>query len=130
MLSELIIFEPYNLTLDNEKFILYDSGVDDNNRLLLFSTKNNLKILASQQSHWFIDGTFKSAPHLFTQILSTYAIKYNAVLPLVFVLLQNKSKESCTRVARELLILEKNLSPISILTDFEHGLIEAFTNRT
>jgi len=66
MLSELIIFKPYNLTLDNEKFLLYDSGVDNNNRLLLFSTKYNLMILASQQSHWFIDGTFKSALHLFT----------------------------------------------------------------
>ncbi|KAE9522760.1 hypothetical protein AGLY_016869 [Aphis glycines] len=56
VLSELIIFESYNITLDYEQFLLYDSGVDDNNRILLFSTKNNLKILASEQSHWFIDG--------------------------------------------------------------------------
>jgi len=63
VLSELIIFESYNITLDYEQFLLYDSGVNDNNRILLFSTKNNLKILASEQSHWFIDGMFKLSPH-------------------------------------------------------------------
>ncbi len=84
VLSELIIFEPYNMTLNNEQFLLYDSGVDDNNRILLFSTKNNLKILASEQSHWFIDGTFKSSPHLFTQILSIHAIKHKAFKVQIF----------------------------------------------
>jgi len=65
---------------------------------------------------------------LFTQILSIHAIKYNAVLPLVFALISKKSKESYTRVARELLILENNLSTIIIMTDFKQGLIDAFTN--
>jgi len=41
MLSELIIFEPYNITLNKEHFLLYNSGVDDDNRILLFSTKKN-----------------------------------------------------------------------------------------
>jgi len=36
VLSELIIFEPYNITLDNEQFLLYDSGVDDNNRIYYY----------------------------------------------------------------------------------------------
>jgi len=94
MLSELIIFEPYNITLNNERFLLYDSGVDESNRILILSKKNNLKIIASEQNNWFIDGTFKPSPHLFTQILSTHAIKYNAVLPLVFALIPNKLKES------------------------------------
>jgi hypothetical protein len=44
---------------------------------------------------------------------------------MVFALIPNKSKESYARVS---LILEKNLSPISMMTDFEQGLIDAFTN--
>lgn len=46
VLMELIIFERHNITLNNEQFILYDSGVDENNKILLFLTKNNIKILA------------------------------------------------------------------------------------
>ena len=50
ILSELIIFEPYTITLNNEQSLLYDSGAYDNNKILIFSIKNNLKILASKQS--------------------------------------------------------------------------------
>jgi len=85
-LAELILIEPYMRTLSNDPFILYDSGVGNDNRILLFSTDENLKILSSEQCHWFIDATFKSFPHLFTQILTIYDIKFSTVLPLVFVL--------------------------------------------
>jgi len=49
-------------------------------------------------------------------------------LVLVFALIPNKSKVSYTRIARELLILKNNLSPVNIFTDFEQGIIDAFTN--
>jgi len=63
-LAERIIIEPYTLTLSNHPFLLYDSGTansDDANRIILFTTEQNLKILVSDQSHWLIDGTFKSS---------------------------------------------------------------------
>ncbi|KAL4105220.1 hypothetical protein QTP88_020483 [Uroleucon formosanum] len=72
-LSEITIIDPYTLTLNNKPFLFYDSGSDDVNRILLFSTEDNLKIL-SDQCHWFIDGTIKSSPQLFTQLLTIYAI--------------------------------------------------------
>lgn len=84
-LSELVMFEPYTLTIQNEPFILYDSDVEDNNRILLFSTEYNFKILSSEYN-WFIDETFKSSLHLFTRLLTIHAIKYHVVLPLVFAL--------------------------------------------
>jgi len=56
-LAEIIIIEPYTFTLSNHPFLLYDSGTDDANIIILFSTEQNLKILASDQCHWFIDGT-------------------------------------------------------------------------
>ncbi|KAL5237010.1 hypothetical protein ACI65C_004420 [Semiaphis heraclei] len=121
-LSEIIIFEPYTLTLNNNSFLLYDSGSDDVNRILLFSTEQNLKILASDQCHWFIDGTFKSSPQLFSQVLTIHAIKYDTVLLLVFALVPNKTRDSYTKILQELLILEKNLCPASIMVDFEQAL--------
>lgn len=127
-LAELILIEPYTHTLNNDPFILYDSSVGNDNWILLFSTDENLKILASEQCHWFIDGTFKSSPHLFTQLLTIHTIKFNAVLPLVFALLPNKTKDSYDRVARELLNLNKNLQPATIMTDFEPALFGAFSD--
>ncbi|KAE9522326.1 hypothetical protein AGLY_017272 [Aphis glycines] len=109
-LSEINIIDPYTFTLNKKPFLLYDSGSDDVNRILLFSTEENLKIL-SDQCHWFIDGTFKSSPQLFTQILTIHAIKYDTVLPLVFALVPNKTRDSYTKIIKELLNLENNLQP-------------------
>jgi len=44
----------------------------------------------------------------------------------VFALLPNKTKDSYDRVARELLNLNKNLQPATIMTDFEQTLFGAF----
>lgn len=126
-LSEITIIEPYTFTLNNKPFLLYDSGSDDVNRILLFSTEENLKIL-SDQYHWFIDGTFKSSPQLFTQLLTIHAIKYDTVLPLVFALVPNKTRDSYTKIIKELLNLEKNLRPASVMVDFEQALLGAITD--
>lgn len=93
----------------------------------MFSTEENLKIL-TDQCHWFIDGTFKSSPQLFTQLLTIYAIKYDTVLPLVFALVPNKTRDSYTKIIKELLNLEKNLRPASVMVDFEQVLLGAITD--
>ena len=80
-------------------------GSDDFNRILLFSTEQNLKKLASDQCHWFIDGTFKSSPQHFTQLLTIHAMKYDTILALVFALVPNKTRDSYTKIGQELLIL-------------------------
>lgn len=69
----------------------------------MFSTDQNLKILVSDQCHWIIDGTFKSSPQLFTQLLTMHAIKYDTVLPSVFTLMPNKTRDSYTMIGQELL---------------------------
>jgi hypothetical protein len=46
-LTEINIIDSYTLTLNNKPFLLYDSGSDDVNRILLFSTEENLKISVS-----------------------------------------------------------------------------------
>ena len=44
--------------------LLHDSGEDDPGRFFIFGTQRNLDMLANNR-HWFTDGTFKVAPHLF-----------------------------------------------------------------
>lgn len=50
-------------THKGENFVLYDSGQEISDRLLMFATDNNLKQL--ERAHIFVDGTFDIAPQLF-----------------------------------------------------------------
>ena len=74
----------FKVTISNESFLLYDSGVGDNNRLLIFSTPKTLSILRDCNS-WYADGAFKIAPkHLF-QVYTIHAERM-ALLFLAFML--------------------------------------------
>ena len=51
-----------------EQFLLFDSkydGEEDEGRVILFGTKQNLEILARSQI-WFLNGTFKVSHHLYS----------------------------------------------------------------
>lgn len=125
-LRELILPHPYTVTLRNEQFLLFDSGVDDKERILLFSTKYNLKLLSETESHWFVDGTFKSTPHLFTQLLTIHILKFNTTIPLVYALLPNKNKNTYKRLLTELKKIQTNVEPSTVMMDFETALHISF----
>ena len=95
--------EAYKKTESGEQFLIYDSKGDDNftcnGRVLVFSTRNNLQCL-SRSLTWFVDGTFKSSPTLFTQlftIIGTTTQPHRREdstvigLPFVYALLSKKS---------------------------------------
>ena len=70
----------FKVTISNESFLLYDSGVGDNNRILIFSTPKMLSILRDCNS-WYADGTFKIGPkHLF-QLYTIHAERDGFVIP-------------------------------------------------
>lgn len=60
----------YTKTLQGENVLLFDSFNDceeKQNRVIMFETRQNLEILF--KSHiWFLGGTFKVSPNIFTQI--------------------------------------------------------------
>uniref|UniRef100_A0A6P7FYN1 Uncharacterized protein LOC114332088 n=1 Tax=Diabrotica virgifera virgifera TaxID=50390 RepID=A0A6P7FYN1_DIAVI len=108
-------------TSRNMNFLLWDSGAEDPNRILMFGTQENLDIL-QQNRHWFVDGTFKVAPELFVQVFTIHALVENTCMPLVYVLLQNKSEITYVRVFQKLLELKLTLNPASIMSDFEKAI--------
>ena len=59
--------EKYINLPSGERFLAYDSGVGDANRMLIFATDRGLNVL-NNADHWFMDGTFKTAPGLFYQL--------------------------------------------------------------
>jgi len=105
-------------TSRNTNFVMWDSGADDAGRLLMFGTEDNLGIL-DQHRHWFVDGTFKVAPELFLQVFTVHALVDKTAIPLIYVLLQDKSERSYTRVFQKLFDLKSTLNPLSVMCDFE-----------
>ena len=84
----------------------------------MFGSHENLDALQIH-SHWFIDGTFKVAPELFMQVFTIHGLVDNQALPLVYVLLTNKTEASYFRVFDSLKNLQPALNPQSVMSDFE-----------
>ena len=83
----------YYKTDKGQRFLLYDSG---NQRILIFGTESNLKIL-NTSSIWLAEGNFKTAHSLFYQLYVIHGLKGvtnpmkdGHLLPSLFVLLPNK----------------------------------------
>lgn len=69
-LVELQIPNNYLTTTKGENFLLFDSGPAEK-RLIIFATKSNLEFLR-RCDEWYADGTFKTAPPLFTHIYTIH----------------------------------------------------------
>lgn len=90
----------------------------------MFGTEENLTILENNQ-HWFVDGTFKVSPELFFQLFTVHVLIDKSCVPLIYVLLKNKSEATYIRVFQKLLELKPTLNPRSILSDYEKAIQNA-----
>lgn len=79
-----------------EDFLLHDTGFGDSERILVFSTAENLRKLGESEL-WFADGTFKVSPSLFYQVYTIHGSLHGTVVPLVFALLSNKTQSTYAR---------------------------------
>ena len=87
----------YQQTAKGEQFLLYDSG-PETQWILIFGTQSNLEMLRLSD-FWLDDGTFKTAPPLFTQVYVVHTLRGGPqpmrdghLLPSLFVLLPNKTE--------------------------------------
>ena len=126
-LTQLTIPAAYTQTYANEEFLQFDSG-PGRNRVLLFSTKRNLSFLRTVD-HWYMDGTFKTCPSLFTQLYTIHGAKDGTSLPLVYGLLPDKQEQTYNRFfdAFQNLGVTAGITfqPKSIMTDFEMSSVKA-----
>ena len=123
-LAELEIVPPYNSNLNNEEFLLFDSGATDLQRIIIFSTHQNLQYLV-QFNDWFCDGTFATGPRLFSQLVTIHAIKDHNLIVLIYGLLPNKTQATYNRFIEQLKHLQPALNPRTIMTDFETAMFTA-----
>lgn len=99
---DLIIPEIYKFTYKNELFLSYGSR-NNESRILIFTTKYNLNIL-QESDNWLGDGTFKTVPLIFSQLYTIHGYKSDYVVPLVYILMINRTKNSYIEVLRQFLI--------------------------
>ena len=55
----------------NEQFLRVDTGAEDPDRILIFITDEGIKDLKTYKN-WSMDGTFKSSPHIYKQIITIH----------------------------------------------------------
>ena len=125
-----VLPERYQVTKAGEQFLIFDSGVGDNERILIFATQQGIHFL-SNNSHWFMDGTFKLCPEIFYQIYTILALNNNQVFPCVFALLPNKNEVTYNVLFREVrnAVIRQGNEPTDILIDFERAAVNAVTNQ-
>ena len=82
---------------------------------------------------WLADGTFKTAPPLFTQVYVVHALRGGPqpmrdghLLPSLFVLLPNKTEATYRRMWEQIPTLCSLAQPREMLLDFEKAAINSF----
>ena len=79
----------YQMIKIGKRFLLFDSGLGDINRMFIFATNDGIDMLVNS-SQWYGDGTFKLCGCLnLTQILSHYLLHFKIIKKAFF---QNTSK--------------------------------------
>ena len=83
-----------------ERFLVANT-VSQANGSIVFATNIGIEWLV-QYVHWHMDGTFKSAPRLFTQVFTIHIIRSRKTIPCAYCLLPSKSKQCYQGVLRSL----------------------------
>ena len=113
----------YTVTNNNTPFLVWDSG--DNDRILIFATEEKLRLLQNTE-HWFANGTFDTVPNIYSQLHTFHAMIQGMVVTCLYALLPNKTRATYTRLIPQLLHLNPNFNPESLMVAFEIGFILSF----
>ncbi|KII73272.1 hypothetical protein RF11_04823 [Thelohanellus kitauei] len=121
--QDFIIPDEFKVTNRGIRFLLDDTQITGQ-RVIIFSTDDALNIL-SQTNSIFFDGTFSVVPDIFYQLFVLHGFIHGQIFPLVYVLMERKTKESYLIVWRKLQeYITENLT--SAMCDFEIASIQAF----
>jgi hypothetical protein len=110
-------------TLSGKRFLLYDSGVLNEERIIIFASDKSIDYLKKSKV-WLSDGTFKSCPSSFYQLYVIHGYLFGITIPLVYILMSNKTQRSYELIFEKLKAL--NCFPKQIVVDFEQSAISAY----
>ncbi|KAG0440979.1 hypothetical protein DMUE_1378 [Dictyocoela muelleri] len=81
---------------EGEDFYMFDTGIDDKDRVIVLSTFSNI-IHLSYNKTWICDRTFRSSPSGLYQIYTIMAIINYRSFPLAYLIMKNKSQNSYSK---------------------------------
>lgn len=127
-LQDVSIVPPYNLTTNGATFLQFDSGEDDDSRMLIFYSDRALEVLCGSEVVQS-DGTFKTPPRLFYQLYTFHANFFGHTFPLIYVLAANKTTATYKRILEHLQQAASNagltFAPTHFIVDFEIAFMNA-----
>ena len=106
----------------------YTTRISNFSRVVCSSFRLVTTCSCCRSQEWFSDGTFSTAPLLFEQLYTLHVVQYNTVVPVVYALLSNKTRDTYTKFIHALKILQPGLRPQQLMCDFEQAALQAFSN--
>ncbi|KAG0440809.1 hypothetical protein DMUE_1474 [Dictyocoela muelleri] len=85
--------EELQVKTENKKFLFFDSGINDINRVLIFTTEENLTHI-EYSDVLICDGTFRSSPSCFEQIFTIQCRLRDMFLLMMFCFIKRKNEFS------------------------------------
>ncbi|XP_040575190.1 uncharacterized protein asrij isoform X1 [Lepeophtheirus salmonis] len=117
--------QDYKFLKNGEQFLIFDSGEQDTDRILIFGAQDALEDLASSK-YWACDSTFKCFPENYFQLCTLHMIVGHVSVPRLFILLPNKNEVTYIKLLTILKCINKSLCPETLMMDFEKTIINAF----
>ena len=114
-------------SINGDRWLIPDA-VDSDHRFLLFGRSTTINAMARSQM-WYLDGTFKCRPLLFSQLYVIHYTYQDHVLPGVFVLMDSKSERAYLDVFTTLQLqmpIDHQHGPEHFSIDFELAAFNAF----
>ena len=126
-----MLAERYHITKAGEQFLIFDSRLGDNERILIFATQQGIHFL-SNNSHWFMKRTFILCQEILYQIYAIHALNNNHILPCVVILLPIINEDTYNRLFREVkdAVIRLGNEPTNILKDFARGSKHCYQSGT
>ncbi|KAG0435098.1 hypothetical protein DMUE_4887 [Dictyocoela muelleri] len=124
--KNLTIMKDYDIPLelqvtnDDKKFLYYDSGMEDQDRVIIFTTDENIRHYVFSKVI-ICDGTFRVAPSAFTQLYTIQCRVNNTNLPLIYCFMRNKKESGYNNLFQWLLNVTKDYNIVKkhFVLDFE-----------
>lgn len=113
---------------NGEDILKFDSGPEDVNRFLIFSTDNLLN-LVTQDSQIHCDGTFSVCPRIFAQLYMFGTMVRGTLIPVAYMLLPGKSRQIYQNSFEAFKTLIRDINPQSFMLDLEIGAISVIQQK-
>lgn len=124
--AQVLIPQEWSTTFNGENFVRHQNN---NRGILIVATDGDIRLMGRCNT-LFMDGTFKTAPHPYTQMFTVHGMLNNYVFRFTCSLLINKAQESYQYVIQQIKIAYRNLTgndlnPNAVVIDFEAALKQA-----